>query len=365
MRKAVETPVVDQTDVTLEQNGLSPTASFDKRRILKGLRYFLLFTAIGLTILFVYTSTPETVDALRRMQGQYIVIAMLLSGFDLWLGGIRNHIFIRKIKPGVSQSLCFRANIANLFMGAVTPSQSGGGPAQMFIWYRGGISIPSAISVSVINFLATLLFFLVAASFSFVVIRDRFSQEILVHLVQYGFLIFVFLFSFFIFALWRPDLLGKLVHLLARLIARTPLKAADKIERLGARAVIEINSYHATCTRFIRQEPHLLLLSLLITIVMYTNKFVLAYFIMLSLGGDGDLISVLAIQTIILFILYFFPSPGGSGIAELSIGALMATVMGSHLLPIFTLLQRFFLLYMPATMGFFVVMKELKREPGQ
>ncbi|MFQ5630382.1 MAG: YbhN family protein, partial [bacterium] len=116
---------------------------------------------------------------------------------------------------------------------------------------------------------------------------------------------------------------------------------------------------------FIRKEPHLLPYSFVLTIIMYTNKFILAYFVMRGLGVDADFMQMLAIQAIILFILYFSPSPGGSGIAELSTGALMSTLMPAYLLPVFTLLQRFFLLYLPAAIGAFIVMEELRSKSAR
>jgi uncharacterized protein (TIRG00374 family) len=351
---------MNQTNKNIDLKEDNLTKSLNKKTIIKGLRYFILLTVTGLTTLFFYTSTPETVSALGKLEGRFFLLAMLLSTFDLWLGGFRNHIFVRKIKPGVSQALCFRANIANLFMGAVTPSQSGGGPAQLFILYRGGIPLAGGISVSVINFLSTLVFFLLAASFAMFFVQHKFSQQVVQYLIRYGFFAFAALFVFFVIALGRPDLIARLLNKIAHLFARTGSRWGEKIAQLGFKLTNELDRYHDTCTTFIRQQPQLLLYSFVLTIVMYTNKFTLAYFVMRGLGVEADFMQMMAIQAILLFILYFSPSPGGSGIAELSTGALMSTIMPVYLLPVFTLLQRFFLLYLPATMGAFVVMGELR-----
>ena len=99
-----------------------------------------------------------------------------------------------------------------------------------------------------------------------------------------------------------------------------------------------------------------------VTVVLYLNKFTLAYFIMLGLGGTGDYASMIAIQAILIFIAYASPSPGGSGIAELSIGALMTTMLPMSAIAIFAVLQRFFLYYLPAILGFFVLTGELKSD---
>jgi uncharacterized protein (TIRG00374 family) len=346
------------TDHRTPETGLE--SPFREGQIRKGLRYFGVLTVAGLALLFFYTTTPETLEALGHLEFRFFLIAIALSAVDLWIGGWRNHIFIRKIKSGVTPWLCFRANLANLFMGAMTPSQSGGGPAQLFILYRGGIPLPSGVSVSVINFLSTLVFFLVAATFAMVVVRERFSQQIVRFFIQYGFFAFAALFAFFIFALWRPDLFGRAVGAVARWVGRSGTRWGERLARLGQRAVAELDRYHASCTLFLREKPWLLLYSLVLTILMYWNKFTLAYFLMRGLGVEGDYLSMMALQTLLLFILYFSPSPGGSGIAELSTAALMSTLMPTYILPVFTMLYRFFLLYMPAALGAFVFIGEIK-----
>ena len=65
------------------------------------------------------------------------------------------------------------------------------------------------------------------------------------------------------------------------------------------------------------------------------------------------------------FVLYFAPSPGGSGIAEFSIAVLMASILAADLIPVFTLLHRIFLLFLPAVIGSFVVLRELKKHAAE
>jgi uncharacterized protein (TIRG00374 family) len=280
----------------------------------------------------------------------------------MWFGAWRYHIFIRKMMPGTSPWLCFRANLANMFMGAVTPSQSGGGPAQVYILYRGGVPLPTAIALGVITFMATLTFFLLVAGLSLAVVREQFSHEAIRYLVRYGFVAFAGFLGFLVFALWRPDLLGRLVGTLAGGIAAVRRKWSDRIHNLNRKFETELHKYHATCTHILRKEPLLLLATFGLTILLYSNKFTLAYFIMRGLGTNADYLSMYAIQTLILFILYFCPSPGGSGIAELSIAALMASLMPTYQLPVYTLLYRFFLLYLPVVLGTFVVLADLRSQ---
>ena len=60
--------------------------------------------------------------------------------------------------------------------------------------------------------------------------------------------------------------------------------------------------------------------------------------------------------------IYFAPSPGGSGFAEVSISVLFGNIVPVALIPIFTLLQRSFLLFFPALIGAWVIINLLRKQ---
>jgi len=84
------------------------------------------------------------------------------------------------------------------------------------------------------------------------------------------------------------------------------------------------------------------------------------YVILLGLGIHSQLLEVISIQILIQFMIYFAPSPGGSGFAEASIAVLFSRIIPSAILPVFTLLQRSFLLFFPALIGAYLVISLLK-----
>jgi uncharacterized protein (TIRG00374 family) len=253
-------------------------------------------------------------------------------------------------------------NLANVFGGAITPSQTGGAPAQLYIFYRAGVALAKAMFVLVVNFAFTLIFFLIAGFFALLFLREHLSQGLIRYFVQYGFLAFLGFFVFFCLALGRPDLLSRGVRAMAKLLARAHRTWGLRIFQLNRRIRARLDSYRASRTHFLRHEKLVLLSAFGLTILMYLTKFTLGYFLMRGVGVAGGYMNMLAIQTLIMLILYFAPTPGGSGIAELSIAALMSTLMPGYLLPIFTLLYRFFLLYLPALLGVFVILAELRAQ---
>jgi len=332
---------------------------FDNRKIRKGLFLFITISIAALTGIFLYTNTGDTMGALKHIQVKFILLVFVLSLLDMTLGALRNHIFFVKLKKSLKFSVSFRANLANIFMGAVTPSQSGGGPAQIYVYYRAGVSVGKSISVSILNYLATLIFFVGAAGYSLHVLSDSFS-ETMHNLVLFCFFVFLIQLFLFIFIVWKPDLAIAITDKLAEKLTRWFPTHEERISRISGRLVKEVTAYKSSCRLFLKEHPHIPVLAVFITCVLYLNKFILAYFILEGLGVSADLTTVLSIQALVLFISYFSPSPGASGIAELSIAALMVSVMTEDLLGVFTLLQRFFILYIPVILGAFVVADELR-----
>jgi len=344
--------------------------------MIRGLTVFLALTAAGLAALWHFTAQGDAPLAEGEWSRQvvanlsvgFLALAVLCAVADVLIGAMRYQIFLRRIRPGTSLWLPIRADLANRFVGAVTPSQTGGGPAQVFVLWRGGIPIPDALAFLLVNFLSTLVFFLVAGGVAVWIFRERFPAGGIHALVQYAFVAFAGCLLAMLVGLVRPDWLARpLTWGAARLEGR--LGPASRIARRGCLVLSRsLERYRAACAQFIRENPGLPVLSFVLTLLLYLNKFTLAWLVMRGLGVEGDYGTTLAVQAFLHFILFVAPTPGGSGIAEIGTGALMAILMPAHLLAPFTLAYRLLLIYLPAGFGALVLLEELhparlRREP--
>ncbi len=333
---------------------------FNRKTIRKGIYLFLFISIAALAGIFLYSNTENSLKAFLNLKPVYLLLIFPLSFLDLWLGGLRIHVFTRKLRPGTRTWLSFRANLANIFMGAVTPSQTGGGPAQLFILHQGGISVARGMSIGVINFLSTIVFFIIASGGALLFLGGSFSSKVVNHLIVAGFVVFCLQFIVVLTALLKPSIFERFFNYLTGFFTRIP-KIAKKAEALREWFSRFVEHYGDACKLFFNKELLVVLQSFVLTGVLYLNKFTLAYFIMRGIGGTGGYMDVIAIHMIIFFISYFAPSPGASGVAELTTAALMSSIISRNLLPLFTLLQRFFLLYIPVILGVFTVLKAIRR----
>jgi uncharacterized protein (TIRG00374 family) len=344
------------------EQSLTISKVFNQKTIKKGVIYFIIITLITLTAIFLYTNTGKTLKIWSELMPQYLLIALGLAFLDLYIGGWRNHIFAREYVKDISQWVCFRANLANIFMGAVTPSQTGGGPAQWYVLYRHGLKVPELVSISVINFMSTMIFFPLSGYLAYLVLKDRLDQDMVVHIIRVCFIVFAIMSTLSFSAIIFPRAVGKIFHSIGNFLHKIKPNWKEKIQNFGVKAQKSLIAWQKQSWILLTTKPWLLLYSFILTVLLYLNKYLIAYIIVLAFGYEADILVIISIQAIVYFLSYFAPSPGASGIAEISQVTMMAAVLASDYLTSFTFLYRSILVFLPAIIGAFVVIGQLNKE---
>lgn len=332
---------------------------FNPRLIKRGIVLFIGISLVGLIAIFLYTNTGKTLEVWKTISWSYLLLGLLLVVNDLFLGGLRNHIFIREFKKGISLWVSIKANLANIFIGAVTPTQSGGGPAQFYIFYRNGISLIDSFSNSFYNYISTMIFFPLSGAVALFILQNNIPSGLVLHLTKFGFTVFITILIVISVGLVSPGLIGKLIKAIGNVLSSFKPNSGERLIQFGLTAEIKMLDYRQRFISLIRTKPQLMLYSFLLTVVLYFNKYLVAYIILLAFGLETDFWTVIAIQAVVYLLLYFAPSPGGSGIAELSISGLMSGIISQDYLASFTLLFRGFLVFIPAIIGSLVVLRQI------
>jgi len=335
---------------------------FNPLVIKRGIFIFIVISLVALIGIFLYTNTGKTVEVWSQVNPLYLLLGLVFIFNDIYIGGLRNHIFMREFVPGISQWISVKANLANIFMGAVTPSQSGGGPAQWYIFYRNGVSIADNISNSFFNWISTLIFFPLTGAFAIYVLQDSIPDGFIMHLTKFGFSVFTTLLIVVVIGLFSPQLLGKIIFIIGKSIKSIHTKWGDKIINVGTRAVETMSDYQKKYMNLLRTKPQLMVFSFMLTMLLYFNKYALAYIFILAFGIEVDFWAVIAVMSVLYLLLYFAPSPGGSGIAEISLVALLGPLVGDDYSSSITLLHRSFLIFIPALIGSWIVLKQITKE---
>lgn len=335
---------------------------FNPKLIRRGIILFISITVLTFVGLFLYNDGDANLKAWQTIDLKYILLGLVFTFIDLYLGGLRNHIFIREMDSNVTLMTSIKANVANLFMGAVTPSQTGGGPAQWYIWYKNGVSIPTIVGTSFYNLISTVIFFPISGAVAIYVLGKNVPNGLIMNLTKFGFTAFFTVFVLIFVGLYAPKVLKFLVDSMIKFVVKLKPSSKEKLERLATKMIEKLYEYRNMYFNLIKTKPHLMFWSLLITFVMYFSKYLLAYVLALAFGIEANMWSIVSVLAVNYLLLYFAPTPGGSGIAEIGISGMLTPFVTAAVAPSVTLLHRSFLIFIPALLGAYVILEQLKKE---
>jgi hypothetical protein len=148
-----------------------------------------------------------------------------------------------------------------------------------------------------------------------------------------------------------PKHMSALVHKLADWAGRRSRRIADRLEGLRK----GIDQAHESVLEFNTPRGWLALFqATLLSAPSHANKLLAGYVAMRTLGIHANFVDILLLQTLITFLLYFAPTPGASGIAEVLSALIMASYVPKELTPLYILIWRLILSYFTIAFGFFV-----------
>ena len=149
-----------------------------------------------------------------------------------------------------------------------------------------------------------------------------------------------------------PRMVRDLIHRIAEWVGRRSRRVAERLERLregiddGPRERDRLQQPAAAGSR--SSGPRIL------SAPSHANKLLAGYVALRALGLHANFVDILLIQTLVMFLLYFAPTPGASGIGEVLSAAVMSSYVPRELTPIYILIWRLILTYFTLGFGFLV-----------
>jgi len=240
----------------------------------------------------------------------------------------------------------------------LTPFQSGAGPMMMWTMTRVGVTLPEAMTSAFMTFVATVAFFAIAGPLALVfgAGQSLAQHNVVLHITLYDLFrtslkVFVVLGVVMLATMAFPRHARDLVQWLAGRVERRSRRVAARIAKLRA----GIDRAHDCMVVFRSPKGWLSLLwAVLLSAPSHANKLLAGYVTMRALGLHANFVDILLLQTFITFLLYFAPTPGASGLAELLSATVMSIYIPRTLLPSYTLIWRFINSYATVAFGSFL-----------
>ena len=332
-----------------------------RSRLVLGVLAFGGLTILGFAALLRWRPPSEIGDILARITPGFAIALLALLALDFTLGGVRYRLLLDgRIFSRVSLWHCMRANWANMLLGAITPAQTGGGAAQLYVLCRRGARLSEAILASLLTFVATLLFFALGglAALAFMP-RDALPRGVTITLI--------------VAVASVAALAGLLI--VAVVAQRRTVRAVRRLLNAVSRRGTRVRRWAAAARRLLSREVERLATGIravaargatalvwvcAATALLFLNKYLMGYVLAMALQGPVD-VSFIGLQLLQHIVLYFAPTPGASGVAEASTALLLNRVLLAEMTVLWVVGWRLLTTFFGTILGAFVLFGEARR----
>lgn len=311
-------------------------------------RGFELFVAVSLVSyvgVFVYGNDAASfLPTLARIEWGWVLVGFGLASLDWIGGGFRLWILTRQIHPNPPLLGLMIAGGMGAWGSYVTPLQAGSSPLTVYSMKRVGVPVPKAITATLMSFIATVIFFAVGGPLALAFGAGKALGErgnvlglSLLDLFKGSMGIFALLGVILLTVMVAPAMVSRGIHRLTEALGRRSARVAARLA--GLRAGIDLAS--DSMRAFNTPRGWLALFwATLVSGPSHANKLLAGYVALRAVGIEANFVDVLLVQTLITFLLYFAPTPGASGVAELLSATVMSVYVPRAIVPVYTLVWR-------------------------
>jgi len=310
----------------------------------------------------------------------YLVLILLLLPVETLAAAVRTSVVGRALHQGVRLWTCIKAEWVNVALNMLTPAHLDGGPGHLYIMSRDGVPVGTALTISLMSFVGTIVGLLGMSLYTLLLSEVHEMRSLsgasvgaLIAMVTLmglaarwpqGFRIGLAALSR---TLWRARGGRRSLHLLQdwRPGGAQTGPVVDRMGPLTRKLVDLIYSYAAAVGRFMRVGKARFVGVCLLSMVFLLTRVLLAYLCVRFLGLDAPLRRVVEIQMVMIFLVFFAPTPGGAGLAESASLALMGQIVPIGFAPYYTLLWRFSTAYLAAIAGLTCLIRALATDARQ
>ncbi|MBQ7221761.1 MAG: flippase-like domain-containing protein [Synergistaceae bacterium] len=261
----------------------------------------------------------------------------------------------------VSLALGIALTWLNYFGSAVTPMQSGGGPFQVYALYKKGIPVGKGIAITLIRTMLTILILTLAVPIALLL-----DPEILVGspflkgLVSYALVVIVIMWSFVALTLLKPESIRALGRVIIMWLRRFNIMKSNRmVIKIFQWLDKEIDNYILNFRIAFHSGKIWLAVGAVLSVLHLISLFTVLPVLMSAVGLPFRYAQTIAVQAVFMFILYFVPTPGASGVAEGGGALLYSVLMPENMAGVMAITCRFFTDYISIFMGVVVVIRML------
>lgn len=284
-----------------------------------------------------------------------IITALLLVLFFYYIfDGLRLYFVLKTLEAEISFWKIYKLVFINIFVSNITPLATGGGFAQAYFLQKQGIPLgKSSAAVVIRTLLSAAMLFL---SVPLIIFRNQKMLNLLPADYLFVYLIFFLAIYFFVFYLliFKNRVIMKYTYKFFYFLKSKHLITKKRFKKIVKYIFKHLEIFADDLSSFIQGKKIYVFLSFFFTLIFLGAEFSFSYLILKGLGYNIMFIHILSLQILVVFIMYFAPTPGAAGIAEGGYSLLFARFVDkSDLFPLL-FYWRFFSKYIGIFIGILV-----------
>lgn len=304
---------------------------------------------LGLIVLLVsavtiyFTIDLKALASLDHFKLSSLILAALALIVGLFFDGRRLQRLVKMIGYDLSLQAVLRVIFSNYFMALLTPGASGGAVAQVLILKSYGIPLMEATPIVLVRTIFSILFLIVMLPLVV------WQTDVTIPYISQGMLLtlsFLAVFSLLlVMYLLQTKFVRSLIYQLGNRLHKTsPKSLLIKLDRLNEGFGLLYKHPRDSFLVFI--ESGLSLLAL----------YCIGPALMFAFTGDLPLLTLLGYMIVLNLILYFAPTPGGTGVAEGLFIVLFGAFVPTGTIGLIAVAWRLVAEYIPFLIGMYAVL---------
>lgn len=324
----------------------------NKKQLLFNISFVIIVLIFTMYNLFKETDLRSSFNQALQLNFFYLFLGLILILVFVLTESIILRLLLKRIEKPYNFFDCVLYSFIGFLYSSITPSASGGQPAQMYYMKKRGITVGESTPLLMIVTIAYKGVLVMIGAFIMLFNISDIKSYIsgLGIYVYFGLISNVVLLFFMILLLVKPELLyvfcKKLYKgLVGKLLGKYRFKMRDK-------AVAYLDKYVDTAIYYRGHFNNMALPVMLITFIQRIAYFAITIVVYLSFGGGSiPLFVILILSASINIAIDMLPLPGGMGAAELLFLSIFTQIFGKNQVITALLINRFLTFYILIVFG--------------
>ncbi|WP_333785159.1 flippase-like domain-containing protein [Thermocrinis sp.] len=315
--------------------------------MLRSFLYGVFLTLIILAFSFIYvikkTLSKDLFEVFLSLDKRFVFFSLFSMFLYHTFDNLRLFILSRAMNLRYPFLYGYVVSFINTFGATITPAHVGGEMMSLYTLSRKGARFHKVMSIVTMKTLTGTVFFVLFFPFVAYYIYDNptVSVKLLIILAVFG-----------------------LSSLLFYIVGRTFFNKAEKKSGLMLRIRYAFNRFLVATKLFLRKKKVYLILSTIMSVLLYISFVLSGVYLIKAFEQSISFYEAFYAQVVLLYAIFFSPTPGGSGVGELGGVEVFSSFLSLSAVGGFVILWRFITQYISAIVGgvlfFFLFIKDSK-----